>query len=288
MTKRALILGGGGTIGVAWETAILAGLLDCGLDAREADIVVGTSAGSVVGSWIAQGRDPRSRSRERAQSAEQPRSPAPRDPAVVGEVFRLWSSFDEMTPERCAQIGALALRAPTVSQEDWLNGFIDDGSGWSGTRLLICAVDCESGELRTFTKGDGIPINVACAASCAVPGLFPTVEIDGRRYTDGGVRSWTSADVVLADKPDRVLIVAPAGVEGAPGVFGLAARQVQQEMQLLSAAGAVTRLITLDERAQQAGLNWMDPAGVPAVVEAAALHAARIGPELATWWNAEA
>jgi NTE family protein len=285
MTKRALVLGGGGTIGVAWETAILAGLLENGLDARDADVVVGTSAGSIVGTWVAHKQDLIERAKDRGRKAEGRPIPTPPDPAAVGEVFRLWGSFDEMTPERCAQVGALALKAPTASQEEWLGGFIDDGSGWPETSLLICAVDCESGELRTFKKDDGVPINLACAASCAVPGLFPAVEIGGRRYTDGGVRSWTSADVVLADKPERVLILAPAGVLGERGVRGLAARQLQHEMQQLRDAGVEVELVTMDDGAQKAGPNWMDPSGVPAVTEAAAAHATRIAPELADWWK---
>ncbi len=284
MTKRALVLGGGGTVGVAWEAAMLAALLEPGVDVREADLVVGTSAGSIVGSWVAHNQDLAERGRDRGQRAGARPAPMPSDPTDVTAVFRLWGSFDEMTPERCARIGTLAVKAKTASQEEWLGGFIDDGAGWPETPLLICATDCESGELRTFTKADGVAINVAIAASCSVPGLFPPLTIDGRRYTDGGVRSWTSADIVLQHNPDRVLIVAPAGVEDASGVRGLAARQAQREMRLLRDAGIDVRLVTFDEQAQSVGQNLMDAASVPAVTEAATAHAARIAPELGAWW----
>jgi NTE family protein len=285
MTTRALVLGGGGNVGVAWETAVLAGLLDGGLDARAADLVIGTSAGAIVGTWVAHGHDLHQRMRDRGQAAHGRPVATPRDPAVIGEVFRLWGSFDEMTPERCAQVGALALEAPTASQEEWLAGFIDDGSGWPEKPLLIVAVDCDSGQHRIFSRPDGVPINVACAASCAVPGLFPPVEIEGRRYTDGGVRSWTSADLTLAYHPDCVLIIAPAGVEGAPGVRGLAARQVAREMAQLRAAGVDARLITFDEAAQLAGQNLMDPFAATAAAEAGLAHANRIAHDFAAWWD---
>ncbi len=282
--KRALVLGGGGTIGVAWEVAMLAGLLEHGLDARDADLVVGTSAGSVVGAWVAHKHDLAERARDRGEKPVGRAIATPAAPTSVADVFRLWGSFDEMTPDRCAQIGAMALAADTAPQEEWLAGFIDDGSGWPATSFWVCAVDCESGELRIFTKNDGVPINVAIAASCAVPGLFPPVSIDGRRYTDGGVRSWTSADIVAVETPERVLIVAPAGIPGAPGVRGLAARQLAAEMQMLLEAGIDAKLVTMDDAAQSLAPNWMDPAGRPAAVEAAAVHAARIGSELSAWW----
>ena len=68
--RRALVLGGGGIVGVAWEAAILAGLLEGGADLRDADLIVGTSAGSIIGSQIAAGRDARELMREgRDQSA---------------------------------------------------------------------------------------------------------------------------------------------------------------------------------------------------------------------------
>jgi NTE family protein len=59
MTRRALVLGGGGPVGIAWEVGLLAGLLEAGCDLRDADYVLGTSAGSFVGSQLAAGRDMR-------------------------------------------------------------------------------------------------------------------------------------------------------------------------------------------------------------------------------------
>lgn len=284
--KRALVLGGGGTIGVAWETAILAGLLEHGLDARDADLIVGTSAGSIVGSWVGHRHDLVQRVRDSGQRSTGAPVASPNPTKGVAHVFRLWSSFDAMTTERCAQIGALAVAAETVSQEEWLGGFIDHGAAWPDTPLWVCAVDCLNGEFRVFTKDDGVPMNVALAASCSVPGLFPTVSIDGRQYTDGGVRSWTSADIVAPESPDRVLIVAPAGSPDAPGVMGLAARQLAAEIDQLQRAGAETQLVVMDEAARAASPNWMSTDGRPAAMEAAAAHAARIAPELRAWWSA--
>ena len=283
--KRALVLGGGGGVGIAWETAMLAGLLDGGLDARAADLIIGTSAGSVVGASIAHGRDPRELMRDLASSGSGGGNNVPPDPTDVAAVFRLWGSFDEMTEENRAAVGKLAMAANTVPQDQWLEGFAQYGwPAWPETPLLIAAVDCESGALRAFSRDDGVPIERAVAASCAVPGLFPAVTIDGRHYTDGGVRSWTSADLALRVAPDNVLIVAPAGDEG-PGVRGLAARQVAAEVAMLESAGVSVRLITFDEAAREAGQNLMDRAAMPAAAAAGASHARQIAAELSEWWR---
>src|SRR5262245_47992427 len=60
MTGRALVLSGGGPVGIAWESGIAAGLCEGGVDLRQADLIIGTSAGSVVGAQLALGREPQS------------------------------------------------------------------------------------------------------------------------------------------------------------------------------------------------------------------------------------
>ena len=71
----------------------------------------------------------------------------------------------------------------------------------------------------------------------------------------------------------------------APGVRGLAAKQIARETAQLEAAGANVRLVTFDEAAQAAGQNLMDASAIPAVAEAARAHARRIAPKLNAWWQ---
>lgn len=284
--KRALVLGGGGAVGVAWETGIACGLADAGIDLREADTIIGTSAGSIVGTHLAWRRDPREILVEVTASRPQADgSPVPREQADIVAIFQLWSSFEEMTPEACAKVGTLAMRARTVPQEQWLEGFARNGwPGWPERDLRICAVECESGERRVFTCADGVPIAQAVAASCAVPGLFPAVEIGGRRYTDGGVWSWTSADLALQAGAGRALVVAPAGDDG-PGVRGLAARQLRAEERRLLEAGVDVRVVIFDDAAQKAGANLMDQAATPAAAEAGRVLGRRLAEEIGAWWE---
>jgi NTE family protein len=285
MVKRTLVLGGGGSVGLAWEAAILGGLSDSGFDARAADLIIGTSAGSVVGACVAHGSDPRVVLRERAAPDAGERANFAPNPEDVAAVFRVWGGSASMTPAACAEVGRLAMASRTMPEEQWLGSFAEYGwPGWPETQLLVMAVACETGALRAFSSDDGVPIEVAAAASCAVPGLAPTVTIDGRHYMDGGVGSWTSAELALRVNAEKVLIVAPAGVAG-PGVRGLAAGQVAEETAALKAAGATVRLITFDDAARDAGKNLMDAGAIPLVVAAGDAHVLRIAKDVCAWWG---
>jgi NTE family protein len=283
--KRALVLGGGGLVGIAWEMGVVAGLAEAGVDLRDADLIVGTSAGSVVGAHLAHGRDPATLEES---AAARPLGSFPPDVATITAVFQLWASFGEMTQDACAQVGRLALAAKTVPEDEWLAGFAaNDWPGWPEKPLLITAVDCESGAFKAFDRHSGVEIHRAVAASCAVPGMVPPVTIGGRRYTDGGVRSGTSADLAQSIEPDRVLIIAPMGSPGVEsGIGEVIARQIARETGELEGAGAKVYLIQLDEAAREAvGGNLMDPARAAPAAEAARAHVRRIAPEIREWWG---
>lgn len=282
--KRALVLGGGGAVGVAWETAILAGMLDGGIDVRAADLIVGTSAGSIVGTRLAGGRDPREMLREDATAERAPANNMPQDAASVTAAFQFWGSCEEMTAANCAAVGRVAMDAKTAPETQWVAQFAAQVDAWPDRPLLITAVDCESGAFRAFDCKQGVPIELAIAASCAVPGLFPTVAIEGRRYTDGGVRSSTSADLASTITPDVVLVLAPMA-KGTTGVGALSTRQVELERVGLEAAGASVRVVRLDEATLLLAANSMDPGAAAAVVPNAEAHGRRLADELRAWWG---
>lgn len=287
--KRALVLGGGGAIGIAWETGVLAGLLDAGVDVSNANLIVGTSAGSVVGTSLAHGRDPReweARPPRRPQGEDGPRAP---HPSAV-ELFQVWGAAEIPNAEDAARVGALALKAPPVLDEGaWLASFEEYGwPGWPAQPLLVCAVDCESGELRAFAHRDGVDLVRAVAASCAVPGVFAPVKIAGRRYMDGAGRSWTSADLAIAIEPDVVLTVAPAGNPTAQGLRRNAALQIEREHRLLEDAGAKTMLVTLDEASAELAANLMDSTNAPRVLETGREQGRRIAAEVGSFWDGSA
>lgn len=286
-TKRALVLGGGGPVGVAWEIGLLAGLLEAGVDLRNADLIVGTSAGSIVGAQIAHGRDPRDQLAGLSEPSRVPTAvgAAPRDTAAATKAFGLWASHDEMTPEACAAVGRAALDAQTMPEDDWVNGIQLADEAWPAQPLIAVAVDCETGEFRAFGASQRVELRRAIAASCAIPAMLPPITIEGKRYMDGGVRSGTSADLALRIKTDAVLIVAPLG-SSESGMSPLFRRQIAQERAALEAVGARVMVVHMDDAALAAAPNGlMDPTVRAPVAAAARNHAARIAADVAGLWN---
>jgi NTE family protein len=261
----ALVLGGGGVAGVAWETGLLAGLRRSGVDLSGADLIVGTSAGAIVGTQVATGVD-LDRLYERQRS--------PFDPAVerapdVGPLMKAFAARGEgaqliggrAAPEVLAWLGSQARSAALdVTEADRLEIIASrlPVRVWPDRPLLITAVDTEDGSLVTWDRSDGVPLPLAVASSCAVPLVFPPVTISGRLYMDGGVRSTTNAD--LAAGYDRVVIMAPMGaMTGA----------LTAELAELRAAGSRVEAVIPDQSALEAmGVDLLDPSRRPAAAEA--------------------
>jgi NTE family protein len=149
---------------------------------------------------------------------------------------------------------------------------------WPQRRLLITAVDAESGEFTIFDRDAGVGLVDAVGASCAVPGVWPPVTIGGRRYIDGGVRS--AANVDLANGCERVVVLAPttAGAGPVPSV----ATQVAQ-------LSAKVTVVSPDKQAKQAiGRNLLDPARRAPAARAGREQAATVASAVAEVWSAGA
>jgi NTE family protein len=212
---RALVLGGGGITGVAWQWGVIAGLADAGIDLTKADLVIGTSAGSVVGSQLASGADVQERfdTQLAGPGSELATSLAP---LVIARWA--WAVVSSQSAERAGRrIGRFALAAKTEPFESRREALASrlPVDGWPEHRLLIAAVDAQSGERVVFDRDAGVELIDAVCASCAVPGVWPPIAIDGHRYIDGGVHSAANAD--LAAGADRIVIVAPLGRGLRPG-----------------------------------------------------------------------
>jgi len=275
-TPRTLVLGGGGITGIAWEIGLLTGLAGEGVDLTTADLVLGTSAGSVVGAQVTSGV-PLDELFE-AQVAGYGQEVAAR--MGVGLRLRfagaLLSTRDETRFRR--KMGRLALRAKTMSEADRL-AVIESRlprHEWPDRDLRLTVVDAESGELRVLDRTSGVPLVRAVAASCAVPGVYPPIGIDGRRYVDGGVRSGTNAD--LAAGSDRVVILAPVA-RGVGPMLGVPAH-----LDLLRLTGRAVA-VSPDETAVKAiGRNMLDPAQRAAAARAGRAQAATARAEIAALW----
>lgn len=259
MKERALVLGGGGPAGIAWEVGIAAGLAAEGFDFSRADSIIGTSAGSVVGGQLAMGfpAGPLSElhkgvSREAAKNgtaepimgidhllaftAKLPRGSVPPANAMV-------------------EMGTLALQSKTPPQQQFLaklSGMFGPNPKWP-ERYSCCTVNAHDGEFKVWTHADGVDMERAAAASCSVPAIFPPIEINGSFWIDGGVRSWTNADCAVGHR--RVVVLAVV----TPLTRDLLWPVLERECADIAAAHGRTEVIIPDEETLRVfGANAMD------------------------------
>jgi len=278
MGGTALVLGGGGVTGVAWEIGVLSGLAAAGLDLTNADTVIGTSAGSLVAAQVMSGA-----SLDDLYEAQL----APRAGEVAAKMgVRFYATMAAMLlssrdPQRFRQrIGARALAATTVPEAERQAVIASrlPSPEWPVRPLLITAIDALTGALVVFDRDAGVPLVAAVGASCAVPMVWPPITIDGRRYIDGGIRSSANAD--LAADADRVVVIAPVAQGG--GVIP----KVADEVKALRERAEVA-LVAPDREALAAiGRNVLDPARRPAAARAGRRQAATVLDSVRHVWAA--
>ncbi|MEU5597588.1 patatin-like phospholipase family protein [Streptomyces sp. NPDC020298] len=254
---EALVLGGGGVGGIAWMTGLLTGLADGGQDVTGADVTVGTSAGSAVAAQLGSGLT-------LAELYARQVDPALQAAEIMAEMDLEGFAADiaaamggaATVADMRRAVGKVALGATTVPEPE-RRAVIESRLPvhlWPARALRIVAVDAGTGEPRVFDSACGVNLVDAVAASCAVPGVWPPVTIDGRRYVDGGVRSIANAD--YASGASRVLVVVPmGGTEPFPSDAPL-----EQAVAQLRAQGAEVLVVEPDEPSLSAiGPNPLDP-----------------------------
>ncbi|WP_018654771.1 patatin-like phospholipase family protein [Actinomadura flavalba] len=207
----ALVLGGGGVAGIAWQIGVLAGLADAGRDATGADLVVGTSAGAAVAAQLGAGLSLEALFARQADPALQTPEEVPSGPVgvVLETMLRLVGEISDPAERRRA-VAEFALDAPTPPEET-RRKVIEarlPSHDWPDRDVRITAVEASAGTPVVFDRASGVSLVDAVTASCAVPGVWPPATIGDARYIDGGVRSLVNAD--LAEGHDRVLILAPS------------------------------------------------------------------------------
>ncbi|WP_116100783.1 patatin-like phospholipase family protein [Amycolatopsis thermalba] len=276
---RALVLGGGGVAGIAWETGLLHGLSESGVDILGADRFIGTSAGSTVAAQITSGTALAELFRRQVDPALQtPEIAANVDAEAIAEMFGAAVSAATDARDARRRIGELALPAQTVPESERLK-VIEARlpvHEWPAVPLRIVAVEATTGDERVFTVESGVSLVDAVAASCAVPGTWPPVTIGGRRYIDGGVRSMENAD--LAAGCDRVLVLRVTEVPGNT--------DLDDQVAALRRDGAEVLVIAPDATAIEAiGPNLLDPSVREAAARAGYDQAVRAAAEVAALWG---
>ena len=286
--EHALVLGGGGVYFVAWQVAYLNGLIKRGVELDKAEIIVGTSAGSLVASILANGGIKRFGKQVDWIS---------RVPALVGllapaanfhpsqqRAIEMFRTADNNRPETIRSIGhaALAAHAPSPAEMRRSTGFAIAARGWPSDALHITAVDTYTGERLVITSDAGVSSIRAAAASSAVPGVFSPQPIHDRRCMDGGVSgSGTHCDLVAG--AGRALVISLTAALK-PEVAGMT-------IQPTNLADELTELHRAGTKAFARGPNkvditrLMDPTATPEAIALGEEQAANDAVEMAAFWN---
>ena len=278
MDRRALVLGGGGVTGIAWETGLIAGLAGLDIDLAAADVIIGTSAGSVVGTDIASGQE--FEALYQAQLAPPAPSPPPGSAGTLsaGCCGTCIPAGTRSGPGRGSAGGRWP--CPPMPEADRRKVFEArlPTSVWPSRALKVTAVDARTGELAVFDSAGDASLVDAVGASCAVPGVWPPVTIGERRFMDGGMRTVVNAD--LAHGYERVVIVAPVAV----GIGFMASPR--RQAAALTAAGARVALVRPDRAAVRAiGRNVLDVSRRAAAARAGRAQAAAEAPAVRAVWQ---
>lgn len=298
--SRAVVLGGGGPVGVGWELGLAAGLAKEGINLAEADLVVGTSAGSLAGALLTSGEDPIALVEEAEAMFEAGVGDSGVDQVDMAGLAGLMEAMlgpegpaDVTEPteqERLAEVGRIALAADTIAEEAFVGsmGTVLSGKPWPA-HFACTAVDAATGEFQLWNAAAGAPLDRAVASSCAVPGMYPPITIGDKRYMDGGVRTMHNAD--LAEGHEAVLVVSVMMTQLPPGIederlSGFFARQ-NAGVEHLRATGSKVEVIEPDVEfltLSGMGMALMDFTMVKAAADAGVRLGQQSAERLAAIW----
>lgn len=297
MTSKALVLGGGGPVGIAWESGLLAGFAEAGVNLADADFIMGTSAGSFVGAQLAMGADPAGLARPFLAMADAPKTPKPAGPrqgrpapdlTILMRKMAEAQSGERPAEQVRAEIGAWAIAQAPMSEDAFIQSFGRflyelPADAWPKRAYACTAVDAETGAFRLWDGAAGVGLARAVASSCSVPGVYPPITIDGRRYIDGGMRSAVNAD--MATGHDLVVVVA-IRVAMAGEAADRARKALDAELQVLRDGGAWVELVTPDEASVSVfGPNLMDMRRRPGAAEAGLAQGRAAAAALRAAWS---
>ena len=291
--SKALVLSGGGPVGIAWQTGLAAGL------ARKGVVLADAQLTRLDRLWrvpllMRRRRPRRRRARRRCPGTHHLRIPGAAAPA--DRMAKLMALMADASKEGGSPvdtrkaIGRFALDADTIEEDRFVDVFrYLAGESWP-ERFRCTAVDAETGEFRVWDKEAGVELERAVASSCAVPGIFPPITLLGRRYMDGGMRSGASVD--LAAGHDRVILVTLMGPERQaalaaaddPRMAAMRAR-AESEVETVREAGGVVEVLSPDnDSAAVMGINLMNASLGPAAAAAGVAQGENSAEAISDFW----
>ena len=293
--ERALVLGGGGSTGNAWLIGVIAGLFDGGLDVTDADLTIGTSAGSTAAAQIA-GATPAELFAATVAAAPEPRtSPVGSDRGRVPnrpmadqlERFRKIIASSEDVIDMRRRMGAGALDREADSDGTWQTQWRATVASrlpsqrWPERLVLITAVDAHTGEPVVFDRDSGVDLADAVAASCAGGGL--PYRIGDTPYLDGGYRA-NAENADLAVGYERVLVLSPLGGRTLHPLHWGTALAVQVA-ELRAHGSRVETIIPDSDSEHMFGANAMDLSLRPSAARAGYDQGRGLAEQFSEFWR---
>ncbi|WEO75953.1 patatin-like phospholipase family protein [Cryobacterium sp. SO2] len=293
-SRTALVLGGGGSTGNAWLIGVVAGLVEAGLDVTEADLIVGTSAGSTAAAQITGASPTQLLADILAATPPAPtrpdrsgRGPAPTRSATdhLERTSALIAAAEDAAAMRC-RMGAAALdlaaELDDSVQTRWRATVATrlPSQLWPRRRVLITAVDARTGEPVVFDRHSWVDLVDAVAASCASGFAY---RIGDAWYIDGGYRS-NADNADLAAGYARVLVLSPFGGRSlTPVRWGL---HLATQADELRAGGSRVETVFPDSSSEHLfGANAMNPSLRPPAARVGYDHGRALAERLAEFWR---
>ncbi len=285
--KAGLVLGGGGPLGVVWMAQMLSGWAAAWLAAHPENPdplcpftkgrIVGTSAGSIIGAWLAV---------HGSLDEFVARQAQPLDPFIAKKPNLLPFLLAYLKAKFLSRggvegfrksMGRSSLRANVPGEQAWVElvgrAFLPAGEWTPACDFLVTVIDIETAELQAWGPRSGVPLATAVAASCAMPCTYPLVHHHGRTWMDGGIGSTTNADLAAGCR--RVVILDPLGQSAATASY------IGQEQGKLRAEGGQSVLFQPSTAVKRAiGLNFFDTSKLPHVADLARAQADRSADEV--------
>jgi NTE family protein len=280
---KALVLGGGGLAGLGWFAGLFYGMARQGGDLRDADLMIGTSAGSATAAQLRSAQTLEmlyARQTDPTLIADE----TPPDMSAMAELMAAFPKLQAITDhsERMRAMGRMALDAKTVAPEvrrAMIERRLSEHT-WPTAALTITAVDANSGALVTFDAASGVSLVDAVSASCAVPGVWPAISINGKQYMDGGV--YTVDNAALAHGTERVIVASPFG-SVSPAANGF---HLNDAVAALEAGGSKVLVIEPDVDSRAAmGANPLDPSVRKPSAEAGCAQGLRLAESVGAFWG---
>jgi NTE family protein len=289
--KRAIAFGGGGEWFVCWLLGYCVAAKAGGVDLQEADLTIGTSAGSIMGSYVSAGivAEAFATLSHLAANPETMAQLVVTDTGAASQrrAIQFSSAATSTDIASIREIGRAAMaaqNAPVAGYVAALRQLLGAGA-WPSPKHLVTAVDCYTGELVVVASDSGIDIATACAASSALPGVNGPVWLADHLCMDGGISPSSTHSDILAGA-GRVLIFSMMSKPPKSGSFGLTIRinptEIHDEVAYLEAQGSHVMLVCADPAE---GIDFMDPGQLKNALALGAARAERDIAGLTAFWN---